>query len=110
MLLQHEGDVLRIFPDWPAARDASFTRLRAKGAFLVSSEQRNGSVPFVDITSEVGGPLTIASPWGTQAVRLNGSAQVLKSGSGQIVLQTVRGGHYRLTPAQNPAARKTGTR
>jgi hypothetical protein len=110
MLLQHEGGVLRIFPDWPAARDASFTRLRAKGAFLVSSEQRNGNVPFVDITSEVGGPLTIASPWGTQAVRLNGGAQGLKSGSGQIVLQTVRGGHYRLTPAQNPAARKTGTR
>ena len=52
MLLQHEGGVLRVFPDWPADKDAGFTRLLAKGAFLVSSEQRSGTVAFVNITSE----------------------------------------------------------
>jgi hypothetical protein len=99
MLLQHEGGVLRVFPDWPADKDAAFTRLLAKGAFLVSSEQRNGAVPFIDITSEVGGALTIASPWGEQAVRLAGRSEELRPKSGLIVLETARGAHYELTPA-----------
>jgi hypothetical protein len=101
MLLQHEGGVLRLFPDWPAARDASFTRLLAKGAFLVSSEQRGGKVVYVDITSEAGGLLNIASPWGSETVRVAGRTAGLKPHSGQLVLQTVRGGHYRLTPQEN---------
>jgi hypothetical protein len=98
MLLQHEGGVLRLFPDWPSQRDASFTRLRAKGAFVVSSEQWNGKVVYVDIVSEAGGPLTIATPWGSQDVRIAGRAEELKPDLGKIVLQTVRGGHYRITP------------
>jgi hypothetical protein len=98
MLMQHEGGVLRLFPDWPAERDASFTRLLAKGAFVVSSEQRGGKVTFVDIVSEAGGSLTIASPWGSQNVCIAGCATKLKPNSGTIVVQTVRGGHYRLTP------------
>jgi hypothetical protein len=98
MLLQHEGEVLRVFPDWPSDKDAAFTRLLAKGAFLVSSQQRNGVVAFVNITSEVGGPLTIASPWGEQPVQLAGRSGQLKPQSGLIVLQTVRGGQYDLTP------------
>jgi alpha-L-fucosidase 2 len=70
----------------------------AKGAFLVSSEQRNGAVAFVNISSEVGGPLKIASPWGDQAVRVAGRSEELKPESGLIVLETTRGGHYDLTP------------
>ena len=101
MLLQHEDGVLRVFPDWPVDKDAAFTRLLAKGAFLVSSEQRNGVVTFIHITSEAGGPLTIASPWGEQAVRLAGRAAELSPKSGLIVLETVRGEHYELTPARN---------
>jgi hypothetical protein len=101
MLLQHEGGVLRLFPDWPAERDASFTRLLAKGAFVVSSEQRGGKVSFVDIISKAGGPLAIASPWGSQNVRLAGRTAELKPNSGKIVLHTVPGGHYRLTSLQN---------
>jgi hypothetical protein len=49
MLLQHENGVLRIFPNWPKTMGASFTRLRAKGAFLVSSVQSDGSVLSIDI-------------------------------------------------------------
>jgi hypothetical protein len=70
MLLQHEDGVLRLFPDWPVKMDASFTRLRAKGAFLVSSEQRAGAVSYVDVTSEKGGTLVIASPWGVRPVHV----------------------------------------
>jgi hypothetical protein len=98
MLLQHEGGVLRVFPDWPLEREASFTTLRAKGAFLVSSELREQTVRYIEIASEAGGPLVIASPWGSEGVRVAGTKGILKAEQGFITLHTVRGGHYYLTP------------
>jgi len=93
MLLQHEDSVLRVFPDWPSTMDASFTRLRAKGAFLVSSEQREGKVTAIDILSEQGGPLTIQSPWKTSTIHVNGRP-VKTDESGRITLTTTRGDSY----------------
>jgi hypothetical protein len=98
MLLQHEEGVLRVFPDWPSTMDASFTRLRAKGAFLVSSEQRNGAVSWINITSERGGPLVIQDPWGARAVYTGKRRNTLTPNArGQITLNTIRDGHYHLT-------------
>jgi hypothetical protein len=81
--------------------DASFTRLRAKGAFLVSSEQRAGTVTYVDLFSEKGGSLHVMSPWGAKPVHVSGSTksanQTLQPDSSrQIVLDTVPGAHYHL--------------
>jgi len=99
MLMQHEGGVLRVFPDWPRDRDASFVRLRAKGAFLVSGQLRAGEVRSIEITSEKGGPLLIASPWGNAPVRCkNCDRPVLKPEHGRIALETRSGGNYRLAP------------
>jgi hypothetical protein len=99
MLLQHEDGILRVFPDWPSSMDASFTRLRAKGAFLVSSEQRNGYTTFIDVFSEHGGPLVIKSPWPTRGVRMNGRRESLTPDSREeIQMETKPGAHYRLTP------------
>jgi hypothetical protein len=98
MLLQHENGILRLFPDWPSSMDASFTRLRAKGAFLVSSEQRGGAVTFIDVISEHGGPLTIESPWAVDKIRVNNLRIALTPDSrGEVKLDTAPGGHYRLT-------------
>ena len=98
MLLQHENGVLRVFPDWPATRDASFFHLRAKGAFLVSSRLSGGKVTEIDIDSEAGGALTILSPWGTHPVHLQGrSTPWMPDQRGTIKLDTIRGGHYRLS-------------
>jgi hypothetical protein len=98
MLLQYEDGVLRVFPDWPSTMDASFTRLRAKGAFLVSSEQRNGAVSWINITSEQGGPLVIQNPWGVRAVFTGkGRNTLTPNARGQITLNTLRDGHYHLT-------------
>jgi hypothetical protein len=98
MLLQHEDGILRVFPDWPSSMDASFTRLRAKGAFLVSSEQRGGTVTSIEVVSEQGGPLTIQSPWEAQGVRVNDAHTVLQPNSrGEITLNTKRSFHYSLT-------------
>jgi hypothetical protein len=63
MLMQSEGGVVRVFPVWPADRDASFKRLRAKGAFVVSSEQKGGRVLSIRVLSEKGLPLSIKNPW-----------------------------------------------
>ncbi len=98
MLLQHEDGILRVFPDWPSSMDASFTKLRAKGAFLVSSEQRGGTVTSIEVVSEQGGPLTIQSPWEAQGVRVNDTHTVLQQNNrGEIMLKTKRGVHYSLT-------------
>jgi len=101
MLLQHEDGVLRVFPDWPTAMDASFTRLRAKGAFLISSEQHADTVSYIDVISEQSGPLVIQSPWGSRAARVSGVAKsdnrtLQPDANGQIILVTLSGGHYHL--------------
>ena len=63
MLLRSYDGVIEVFPNWPVAKDASFSNLRAYGAFLVSSEKAKGSVRFVEIVSEQGKNLTLINPW-----------------------------------------------
>ncbi len=64
MLLQNYQGTTRLFPNWPAGRDAKFVRLRTKGAFVLSAEQRGGVVTSVNVTSEKGNRFTMADPWG----------------------------------------------
>jgi hypothetical protein len=105
MLMQSEGGVVRVFPVWPATTDATFKRLRAKGAFVVSSEQKGGQVTGVQVTSEVGGTLNLQSPWtsGTPAVhQIDGAGNVVASVSptianGVISFPTVAGQTYSVT-------------
>jgi len=101
MLLQHEDGVLRVFPDWPTTMDASFTRLRAKGAFLISSEQHASKVGYIDVTSEQSGQLVIQSPWGSRTVRISvgaksGNRTLQPDANGKIIVTAVSGGHYHL--------------
>ncbi|MDB5084446.1 MAG: hypothetical protein JWN30_1332 [Bacilli bacterium] len=63
MLLQSHEGVLRLFPVWPQERPAKFGRLRAVGAFLVSSELQAGEVQSVMIESERGRVCHIVNPW-----------------------------------------------
>jgi len=79
--------------------DASFTPLRAKGVFLVSSEQRQGLVTKIEISSEKGGTLEIQSPWGDYPIQVAGIASSLKPNSeGRVLLVTGAGKTYRLLP------------
>jgi hypothetical protein len=68
LLLQSVGDVLRVFPAWPADKAARFERLRAQGGFVVSAEQADRRVRQVRVTATVGGPLRLLSPWPTVTV------------------------------------------
>jgi glycosyl hydrolase family 95 len=70
MLMQSEGQVIKLFPVWPLTKDASFTRLRAKGAFLISSNLKKGIVSYVEICSEAGLPVSLKNPWQGEKVQL----------------------------------------
>ena len=97
MLVQHELGVMRVFPDWPTSMDASFTRLRAKGAYLVSSEQHNGTVAFIDIASEHGGSVRLQSPWGARAIHVDGRS-LTPDAQGRVVLTFTPGSRHHLQP------------
>jgi hypothetical protein len=98
MLMQSENGVVRLFPDWPASRDASFTRLLAKGAFEVSSELKAGRVRSATVTSEKGGTLRLVDPFAGGEVHV---AQIGgDEGDGRSVRFTLAGGviSFRTSP------------
>lgn len=81
MLLQGYEGTIRIFPVWPKEKEASFTRLRTHGAFLVSSACKDGEVSFVEIESEQGRPCSVLNPWPTSGCKItysNGKEETVK--------------------------------
>lgn len=66
-LQRNNDDRIRLFPTWPAERDASFTRLATKGGFEVSSSFTGGAVGETRITSRLGGELAVVDAWGGHA-------------------------------------------
>ncbi|MBN1908697.1 MAG: hypothetical protein JW818_03070 [Pirellulales bacterium] len=93
MLMQSAGDVVYVFPVWPKDRDAAFRDLRAQGGFLVSARQRQGKVIQLIITSTLGGPLRLRSPWPTIIAKLpdGTSRQLTPDARGIVEMPTTRG-------------------
>lgn len=64
MLLQSHTGIISIFPAIPSSwKNASFTTLRAMGAFLVSATLVNGNVEKVECIAERGGLLRLKNPF-----------------------------------------------
>ena len=63
-LLQSQGSDIRLFPAVPLSGNYAFHSLRARGAFLVSSELRDGQVPYVLIQSLTGNACRVTQPFG----------------------------------------------
>ncbi|MBR5232762.1 MAG: hypothetical protein IKW03_01000 [Clostridia bacterium] len=61
MLMQSHENVIRLFPCWDKKEDASFDNLRADGAFLVSSELKNGEITSLKIKSLKGRNCSVES-------------------------------------------------
>lgn len=59
MLMQSHQGVIRLFPCWNKASDASFENLRADGAFLVSAELKGGKVTSLKIKNLMGRKCTV---------------------------------------------------
>jgi alpha-L-fucosidase 2 len=113
MLLQSHEGVIRFFPCWPAARDASFTNLRARGAFLVSARRTGGRVSEVFILSERGGTCRLAMPWGGATVTLSEEGGVTRSvpvRKGELEFACRVGGHYQIRPVDNQDGLENTTR
>jgi hypothetical protein len=90
LLLQSYQGVLRFFPGWPLDEAASFTTLRAVGAFLVSAAVNNvATVGPITILSEMGTPCTVLSPW-EPAVAI----KVMQSGGAKVVVKQLGAGRY----------------
>ncbi len=68
MLCMSNQDMIRVFEVWPKSKDASFSKIRCDGAFLVSSELKNKAVQYVKIISEQGKSCTIQNPWPNKRV------------------------------------------
>lgn len=68
MMMQSYEGIIRIFPNWDYDLNGSFEKLRAYGAFLVSSSIRKGAIQSVTIKSEKGRPCKIENPWPSQTV------------------------------------------
>jgi len=100
MLCMGHQNVLRVFPVWPKNKDARFKDLRVWGAFLVSSELKDGKVQYVRIKSERGRPCTIQNPWPGMKVAVmhdDGRSRIL-SGD-RFTLKTTAGQTFKLMPA-----------
>jgi hypothetical protein len=101
MLMQSVSGTIRLFADacWPAAKDASFKRLRAVGAFTVSATLTGGVVGPVTLTSEAGRPVRLKNPWKTGTVRvesIDGTAVPFTETGGVIAFATSTGTSYRI--------------
>ena len=69
MLLQSHGDVIQVFPAVPKKwKDVSFTNLRARGAFLISSWRKDGKTEKTTIRSLAGGPCRMLTPFGKSPI------------------------------------------
>lgn len=83
-----EEEVIRVFPAWTGKLDARY-KLAAKGGFTVASSMENGHIEYVEITSTLGLPLRIRTPYEKTAVYQNGT--FVKTVSGKnclLVLET----------------------
>ena len=99
MLLQAHQGKIRVFPVWPRERPASFGRLRAPGAFLISGEIREGEIRPVEIESERGRTCRLVNPWPGRPVVLKTAGGGEQRLSGDLLEWPTRAGErYTLEP------------
>ena len=102
LFLEDWGGALRVFPAMPTSwKDASFDKLRADGAFLVSGVRKNGHTAWVRIESLAGQPARLVVPdWSAAVVRAGSSrgARVHADSAGHFTLDVPRGGAIVLAP------------
>ena len=105
LFLQDWGGAVRVFPAVPAAwQDASFDKLRADGAFLVSAVRSGGHTSWVRVQSLAGSPCRlVVADWTTAVVRSRsgGTATLRTVGPGEFEIDLPAGASVVLAPAVN---------
>ena len=97
-----EPEVIRIFPAWPEAWDASFSLL-IRGGFLVSSSMRAGRIEFVEIESRSGEPCRMRNPWVGDPCQMQQLAGQLIQLTGEVLhFETKPGERFLIWPEGEP--------
>lgn len=93
MLLQSWNGTIRVFPAVPDAwKDASFDKIGAKGAFLVSAVRKNGKTEFIRIKSLAGSACLIRSDLTTNIVaKGKRKFSLTQKGNGVIAIDLKKG-------------------
>lgn len=107
LLVQEDGGIVKLFPALPPGQPASFTRIRTKGAFLLSAiRNADGTVGAVEVISERGGRLTLVNPWQSPVLVKTRSAATeaavtygltRHTGEQTIIMETAAGAAYCLS-------------
>ena len=103
LLLQSHGGRMRFFPVWNATAlgTASFTTLRAYGAFLVSGAiDASGTVGPITLVSEMGGDAVFESPWPGSAPTVTGATPIVVS-PGVYSIATKPSSTYVISPGKS---------
>ncbi|MDX1284306.1 MAG: hypothetical protein R3182_04820, partial [Draconibacterium sp.] len=85
MMMQSHESSIKLFPVWPQDVDAKFNQIRAKGAFLVSSELKNGEIKYVEILSKKGGVIRITNPWQGSEISMTVNDKNIEIDSAEIL-------------------------
>ncbi|MNY37793.1 hypothetical protein D3C86_1723780 [compost metagenome] len=95
MMLQTLDNTLYIFPNWVKS-SASFTRLRTKGAFLVSADYDGTTITNMSIYSEKGTKCQIHNPWKEKEIQVmeNGKQIAVSKTGERFSFETKIGRHY----------------
>ncbi len=106
MLLQSQGNIIRVFPAWDKdIGDAAFFSLRARGAFLVSSEMRDKETAYIIIRSLAGNICRAANCFG-EKVRVRsletGETVEFSSDNGNIIFETLPQHEYVIENVEKP--------
>ncbi len=97
MMLQSYDGIVKIFPCFPKSTDCAFENLRAYGAFVVSSEQKDGKIQYIRISSEKGEDLKFKNPYEKARIIVDGAESVATDEI--ITINTKAGSYIEVLPA-----------
>lgn len=95
MVLQSFEGIVRIFPDWDRHTDCKFRTLRTDGAFLVSSEIKDGQIKYVEIKSEAGETLKLQNPFKKAKITVDG--ETFETADREVTIPTNAGSKIYIT-------------
>ncbi len=88
MMLQSYAGFIEVFPAIPASwADASFTTLRAQGAYLVSAKKTGGQVSDIKIIAEKGGVTKLKLPFKTWLAASKKGVEITDTHNGFVTLK-----------------------
>ncbi len=106
MLLQSQSGDIHVFPAWDTSvGDAAFFSLRARNAFLVSSEMREGETAYIIVTSLKGNTCRAVDVFGENVRVRNLETQEIIDFDREkdvIVFDTVKGHEYVIENSERP--------